>query len=101
MVNDYSEIGFLALGVGNSWVLESKGWIWSEGMDPELLEALQALPEGILISVRHYSKDPVRQILITSLYRMSDSPQSNWIVGGYYIVTGAPTFASPHIGIPL
>lgn len=66
-LNDYSEIGFLALGVGNSWMLESKGWIWSEGMDLELLEALQALPEGILVSVRYCSKDPVRQVLITDI----------------------------------
>lgn len=66
-LNDYSEIGFLALGMDNSWMLESKGWIWSEGMDPELFEALQALPEGVSILVRHYSRDKVRQVLITGI----------------------------------
>lgn len=66
-LNDYSEIGFLALGMENSWMLESKGWIWSEGMDPELFEALQALPEGVSVLVRHYSRDAARQILITGI----------------------------------
>ncbi|PWW73606.1 hypothetical protein C7212DRAFT_216424 [Tuber magnatum] len=37
----YGDIGILALGCGNSWVLEWKGWIWSEGIDPDLLAALQ------------------------------------------------------------
>lgn len=48
-------------------MLESKGWIWSEGMDPELLGVLQALPEGVSVLVRHYSRDEVRQVLIFSL----------------------------------
>lgn len=43
--------------MGNSWMLESKGWIWSGGMDPELFEALQVLPKGVSVSVRHYSRD--------------------------------------------
>lgn len=61
-LKNYSEIGFLAMGVDNIWMLECKGWIWSEGIDPELLESLQAVPEGVSVSVRlNYSKDPVEQ----------------------------------------
>lgn len=73
-LSDYSEIGFLALGMGNSWILESKGWIWSEVMDPELLEALQALPEGVSVLVRYYSRDAVRQVLISSLIECQTLP---------------------------
>lgn len=47
LLSDYSDIGFLALGKDNSWILECKGWIWSEGIDPGLLAALQEVNEGV------------------------------------------------------
>lgn len=54
LLKNYSDIGFLSMGMGNSWMLESKGWIWSESIDPELLQALQEVPEGVSVSVRVY-----------------------------------------------
>ncbi|KAG0639854.1 hypothetical protein HOY80DRAFT_961261 [Tuber brumale] len=48
-LESYSDIGILALGCGNSWVLGWKGWIWSEGIDPDLLAALQ-VGEGAAVT---------------------------------------------------
>jgi hypothetical protein len=47
LLTEYSDIGFLAMGKDNSWILESKGWIWSEGIDPGLLAALQEVDESV------------------------------------------------------
>ncbi|KAI5852445.1 hypothetical protein DFP73DRAFT_522548 [Morchella snyderi] len=46
-LTEYSDIGFLAMGKDNSWILESKGWIWSEGIDPGLLAAIQEVDESV------------------------------------------------------
>ena len=84
-LESYSDIGILALGCGNSWVLGWKGWVWSEGIDPTLLAALR-VDEGVTVTVSSPHRGRrVGARMLTDRWReerMSVSRPDGLLVGG-------------------